>query len=66
MWHPCGDHSVETLLDGKGDLARGLFDRFESLITACGPYEVAPAKTRIAFMARVRFAGVSAISDREG
>ena len=35
---------------------------------ACGDYSVerflAPAKTRIAFMARVRFAGVDAISDR--
>jgi len=33
-------------------------------IAACGPYEVAPAKIRVAFMARVRFAGVNAISDR--
>ena len=35
---------------------------------ACGDYSVekflAPAKTRIAFMARVRFAAVNAISDR--
>jgi predicted DNA-binding protein (MmcQ/YjbR family) len=64
MWHACGDHSVEKFLEGKGDLARELFDRFESLIAACGPYEVAPAKTRVAFMGRVRFAGVNAISDR--
>ena len=64
MWHACGDYSVAMFLEGKGDRARDLFDRFESLIAACGPYEVAPAKTRIAFMARVRFAGVNAISDR--
>jgi len=64
MWHACGDYSVEKFLEGKGDRARDLFDRFEGLIAACGPYEVAPAKTRIAFMARVRFAGVKAISDR--
>ncbi len=43
---------------------RELFDRLERLIAACGQYEVAPAKTRIAFMARVRFSGVNAISDR--
>lgn len=41
-----------------------MFDAFERLIAACGPYEVAPAKTRVAFMGRVRFAGVTAISDR--
>jgi uncharacterized protein DUF5655 len=64
MWHACGDYSVEGFLDGRGERARALFERFEGLIAACGPYEVAPAKTRVAFMARVRFAGVSAISDR--
>lgn len=64
MWHACGDYSVEGFLKGKGDRARELFDGFERLIAACGPYEVAPAKTRVAFMARVRFAGVNAISDR--
>jgi hypothetical protein len=64
MWHACGDHSVEKFLGSKGERARDFFDRFESLIAACGPYEVAPAKTRVAFMVWVRFAGVSAISDR--
>jgi hypothetical protein len=64
MWHGCGDYSIEGFLEGKGEWARELFDRFESLIAACGPYEVAPAKTRIAFMGRVRFAGVTAVSDR--
>jgi Domain of unknown function (DUF5655) len=64
MWHACGDYSVEGFLEGKGERARELFDGFERLIAACGPYEVAPAKTRVAFMRRVRFAGVSAISDR--
>ena len=64
MWHACGDYSVEGFLDGKGARARDLFEGFERLIAACGPYEVAPAKTRVAFMARVRFAGVHALSDR--
>lgn len=64
MWHACGDHTVEKFLDGKGERARELFDRFESLIAACGPYEVAPAKTRIAFMGRVRFASVNSAGDR--
>jgi hypothetical protein len=63
-WHACGDYSIEGFLDGKGVRARELFEGFERLIAACGPYEVAPAKTRVAFMGRVRFAGVNALSDR--
>jgi uncharacterized protein DUF5655 len=51
-------------MEGKGQRARELFDGFESLIAACGPYEVAPAKTRIAFMGRVRFASVNAVSEK--
>jgi hypothetical protein len=31
------------------------------LIGGCGPYEVAPAKTRVAFMAAVRFASVNRV-----
>jgi hypothetical protein len=64
IWHACGDYSVERFLEGKGLRARELFDRFEALVAACGPYEVAPAKTRVAFMGRVRFASVTTVSDR--
>ena len=64
LWHACGDYSVEGFLEGKGSRPRELFDRFEELIAACGLYEVAPAKTRVAFMGRVRFAGVTSVSDR--
>ncbi len=64
MWHGCGDYSVEKFLEGKGPRARKLFDCFVGLIAACGPFETAPAKTRVAFMARVRFAAVLRLSDR--
>jgi hypothetical protein len=47
-----------------GPRARKLYDRFESMIAACGEYHVAPAKTRIAFMGRVRFAGIHSLSER--
>ena len=42
---------------------RDLYDRFESMIANCGEYYAAPAKTRIAFMGRIRFAGVTRIAD---
>ena len=47
-----------------GPKARALYDRFEQLIAACGEYRVAPAKTRIAFMGRVRFAGITSLSEK--
>ncbi len=47
-----------------GPEARKLYRRFEQMISACGAYDVAPAKTRIAFMGRVRFAGITSLSER--
>jgi Domain of unknown function (DUF5655) len=64
MSHACGDYSVEAFLAGKGERARELFNVFEGLVAACGPYEVAPAKTRVAFMGRVPFASANSLSDR--
>lgn len=43
---------------------RKLYDRFEKMIAECGEYYVAPAKTRIAFMGRVRFAGITRLSEQ--
>jgi hypothetical protein len=60
--HSCGPHSVEQFLRGKGAKARALFERFVGLISACGPYHLAPAKTRVAFLASVRFASVNRLS----
>jgi hypothetical protein len=34
------------------------------MIGKCGEYHVAPAKTRIAFLARVRFAGITSLSEK--
>jgi Domain of unknown function (DUF5655) len=59
--HACGAYSVETFLEGKSDIGRDLFTRFVTLIERCGPYELAPAKTRVAFMATVRFASVNRV-----
>lgn len=50
---------MEAFLQGATPHAEKLFSRLVELIAACGPYEVAPAKTRVAFMAAVRFASVN-------
>src|SRR5262252_10262154 len=61
--HSCGDYSIEKFLRDKSVVGRTLFERFVALIARCGPYEVAPAKTRVAFMAQVRFASVNRVGD---
>jgi hypothetical protein len=47
-----------------GPRARTLYERFEAMIAKCGEYHVAPAKTRIAFLGRVRFAGIHSLSEK--
>ena len=59
--HACGAYSIDKFLEGKSDIGRDLFRRFQRLIARCGPYELAPAKTRVAFMASVRFASVNRV-----
>ncbi len=57
LWHSCVVYTVEDHLSrvpkGIGELYRG----FEAMVRSIGPIEVAPVKTRIAFMTRMRFAG---------
>ena len=64
IYHGCGNYSVAKFLEGKGDRARTLYERFAELVRRCGPIEVAPTKTQVGFMVRVRFAGITHISDR--
>ncbi len=64
MSHACGPYSIDAFLEGKGTRAREMFDGFVALLRRCGPVTAAPAKTRVAFMVRVRFAGVYSVSDR--
>jgi len=64
LWHSCGLATLDDWKKGMGTQARELYDRFEEMIAACGAYHVAPAKTRIAFMGRVRFAGITSLSEK--
>ena len=49
---------------GKSDHAWAYWNRLQDIVRDCGPYSIVANKTRIGFMVRVRFAGVSAVSDR--
>jgi hypothetical protein len=64
LWHSCGKATLSGWKTRMGPNARSLYERFEQMIAACGEYYVAPAKTRIAFMGRVRFAGITSISEK--
>jgi hypothetical protein len=58
---------MATLADWKGRMgprARMLFDRFVEMVAACGDYHAAPARTRVAFLGRVRFAAVTSVSEK--
>lgn len=59
MWHGCGDYSVDGFFEGKPTRLRELYDALVSFIGSIGPFEQFPTKSRIAFMVRVRFAGVA-------
>src|SRR5262245_51802470 len=63
LWHSCGRATIEDWLARAGPRARRLYAGFERLIANCGDYHVSPAKSRIAFLARVRFAAITELGD---
>ena len=65
QWHSCGLATLDDWLDRVGPAGRALYERFEALVGSCGEYHVAPAKTRIAFLGHVRFAGITKLTDDE-
>lgn len=61
--HSCGRATLDDWKGRMGPQARALYDRFEQLIASCGEYHIGPAKTRISFLGRVRFANITAIRE---
>jgi hypothetical protein len=61
-WHSCGQWPLESHFGGRPN-ARALFDRLRAVLEADGPVRIVSSKTRIAFMTRVRFAGVTVRKD---
>jgi predicted RNA-binding Zn-ribbon protein involved in translation (DUF1610 family) len=63
MAHSCLRATLGDWQRRMGPKARRLYDRFETLVARCGEYYVSPAKTRITFMGRIRFAGITRIDE---
>lgn len=57
LWHSCGRYDLDDHFRGRDPVLRLTFDRFASLLEACGPVTIYAQKTRIIAMVRVRFAG---------
>jgi hypothetical protein len=64
LWHSCGRATLADWEARMGPRARALFERFRDMIAACGEYSMGPAKTRIAFLAQIRFAGITSLSEK--
>jgi hypothetical protein len=60
LWHSCVRYTLDHHFRGK-PRARALFDRFRKVLGSFGPVRMVVSKTRIAFMVRVRFAGVTRV-----
>jgi hypothetical protein len=63
-WHSCGRWTVESFLKDNGPTALQLFKKLNELVEGCGAFELAPTKSEVAFMVRVRFAQVKRLSER--
>ena len=56
--HSCGRFTEADRLARMTPHVRALYDGFARLVGECGPYVLAPAKTRIGFQVRMIFADV--------
>ena len=55
--HGCTDVTISDCLKGISDNVVELFHAFEAAVRACGEVRVHPSRARIAFIARMTFAG---------
>ena len=55
QWHSCNERTVEYFLSGKSEHTISLFNHFIGEYRKLGVFKLHPARTRIAFAARIRF-----------
>ncbi len=59
MHHSCTRHELADVFRGRPALVRALFERFRALVDERGPTRMVVYRDRVAFMQKVRFAGVA-------
>lgn len=57
MWHSCVRVTLASHFRGRSPLRKATFDRWLAIARACGRVTAYAQKSRITFMARVRFGG---------
>ncbi len=63
LWHSCGRFSVEALFAASAPGVLALARRYIAFVRSLGDVQVIPQKTRLVFVARVRFAGITPRKD---
>jgi hypothetical protein len=63
LWHSCGRFTLEALFARSAPGVLPLARRFIRLVRSLGDVQVIPQKTRLVFVARVRFAGLTPRKD---
>jgi hypothetical protein len=59
MHHSCARHDLDDVFRGRPARVRALFDRFRAMLDERGPTTMIVYRDRVAFMVKVRFAGVT-------
>jgi hypothetical protein len=59
MRHSCARHDLDALFRGRPPAVRALFERFRAMVDERGPTTTIVYRDRVAFMVKVRFAGVT-------
>jgi hypothetical protein len=59
QYHSCATHTVDEVLTRMSGHVRALFDCVRTMVEANGPVKIVAYRDRVAFMVRVRFAGVT-------
>ena len=58
QWHSCIEMALEQHLASKSAASVAVFRAVEAALRECGDFRIHPQKTRVAFVARMTFAGV--------
>jgi len=58
LWHSCGRFTIEALFASANPATLRLARKLIAVVTTLGDIQVIPQKTRLVFVARVRFAGL--------
>lgn len=59
QWHACQSTTVDEVLDQKSDLAVSIYHAVVAALERAGEFRIHAQKTKIAFISRMTFAGVS-------